>query len=207
MYAHGIATFRPQEHRSYRRRRKTVHRAPLSSIPARTCPPGQPTSPFADGFVPLPRIAGRVDFTPQGVNQFAQRVMRFTNLFVGKAIKVSPQTGTVEHVLSDNVGDGSGLTGVGGGGLTIVNASSNYTASAGELVVATASNLVISLPASPSVGDRVGVKNTQGVPYTSVNRNGNTIDGSASDDNFGADTQYGEYKFRGSGDWIKIASA
>ena len=60
----------------------------------------------------------------------------------------------------------------------------NYTAIAGEFVTATAGGITITLPASPSAGDTVTVKDGTGAAATTtftVGRNGSNIASSATD--------------------------
>ena len=60
----------------------------------------------------------------------------------------------------------------------------NYTASAGEFVIATAGSITITLPASPTAGDTVTVKDGTGAAATTtftVGRNGENIASSATD--------------------------
>lgn len=60
----------------------------------------------------------------------------------------------------------------------------NYTASAGEFVIATAGSITITLPASPSAGNTVTVKDGTGAAATTtftVGRNGENIASSATD--------------------------
>jgi hypothetical protein len=60
----------------------------------------------------------------------------------------------------------------------------SYTASAGEFVVATAGSITITLPASPTAGDTVTVKDGTGAAATTtftVGRNGENIASSATD--------------------------
>ena len=60
----------------------------------------------------------------------------------------------------------------------------NYTAIAGEFVTATAGSITITLPASPSAGDTVTVKDGTGAAATTtftVGRNGSNIASSATD--------------------------
>jgi len=62
--------------------------------------------------------------------------------------------------------------------------SANYTASAGEFIVASAGSITITLPASPSAGDVVTVKDGTGAAATTsftVGRNGSNIASSATD--------------------------
>ena len=62
--------------------------------------------------------------------------------------------------------------------------SANYTASAGEFIIATAGSITITLPASPSAGDAVTVKDGTGAAATTtftVARNGSKIASSATD--------------------------
>ena len=60
----------------------------------------------------------------------------------------------------------------------------NYTAIAGEFVTATAGGITITLPASPSAGDTVTIKDGTGAAATTtftVGRNGSNIASSATD--------------------------
>jgi len=60
----------------------------------------------------------------------------------------------------------------------------SYTASAGEFVIATAGSITITLPASPTAGDTVTVKDGTGAAATTtftVGRNGENIASSATD--------------------------
>jgi hypothetical protein len=60
----------------------------------------------------------------------------------------------------------------------------NYTASAGEFIIATAGSITITLPASPSAGNTVTVKDGTGAAATTtftVGRNGENIASSATD--------------------------
>ena len=65
-----------------------------------------------------------------------------------------------------------------------VHKSANYTASSGDYVVVTAGSITITLPASPSAGDYVTVKDGTGAAATTnftVGRNGSNIASSATD--------------------------
>jgi len=69
----------------------------------------------------------------------------------------------------------------------------NYTAAVGEFIVASAGGITITLPASPSAGDTVTVKDGTGAAATSsftVARNGENIAASATDLTF--DKNYAE---------------
>ena len=62
--------------------------------------------------------------------------------------------------------------------------SANYTAVDGDNIVVTAGGIIITLPASPSAGDTVGIKDGTGAAATTaftVARNGSNIAGSATD--------------------------
>ena len=62
--------------------------------------------------------------------------------------------------------------------------SANTTASAGEFIVAAAGSIIITLPASPSAGDTLTVKDGTGAAATStftIARNGENIASSATD--------------------------
>ena len=62
--------------------------------------------------------------------------------------------------------------------------SGNYTAAVGEFVTATAGSITITLPASPSAGDTVTIKDGTGAAATTtftVARNGSKIASSATD--------------------------
>lgn len=73
----------------------------------------------------------------------------------------------------------------GGGGITYVTKTANYTTSAGEGVIADTSGgtFTITLPASPSTGDQVIIADGSNWATTNltVGRNGSTIEGVASD--------------------------
>lgn len=73
----------------------------------------------------------------------------------------------------------------GGGGITYVTKTANYTMSAGEGVIANTSGgtFTITLPASPSTGDQVIIADGSNWATTNltVGRNGSTIEGVASD--------------------------
>lgn len=79
------------------------------------------------------------------------------------------------------------LGGGSGGGLTVTSVkSSNYTASSNEEVPvdSTAAPREITLPAVPSHGDKVIIKDISGTSQTNnitIDRNGNTINGLSSD--------------------------
>ena len=77
--------------------------------------------------------------------------------------------------------DGSSLTGVGGGP---VAKAANYTAVDGDSLIITAGSITITLPASPTAGDTVVVKDGTGAAATTnwtVARNGSNIASSATD--------------------------
>ena len=85
--------------------------------------------------------------------------------------------------------DGSGALSFGdvsgGGGITYVTKTANYTTSAGEGVIADTSGgaFTITLPASPSTGDQVIIADGSNWATTNltVGRNGSTIEGVAAD--------------------------
>ena len=89
----------------------------------------------------------------------------------------------VENVGDANTvyyGDGSNLTGVGGGGGAAINVlTSSTTLSSGNAYMINAgSAITLTLPASPSTGDAIDILNN--TPYThTVARNGSTIQGIA----------------------------
>ena len=65
-----------------------------------------------------------------------------------------------------------------------IQKGANYTAVAGDNIVVTAGSVTITLPASPSAGDTVGIKDGTGAAATTtfaVARNGSKIASSASD--------------------------
>jgi len=111
-----------------------------------------------------------------------------TNIAAVKAINqslVTTSSPTFDTVNATTLlGDGSGLTGV-GGGLTWVRKTSNYTSSNNDAVIADTSGGVwtLTLPASPSVGDVVRV--VDGADWATNNltvaRNSSTIEGDAAD--------------------------
>ncbi len=72
-------------------------------------------------------------------------------------------------------GDGSNLTNLPSTGDTPTVKTSNYTASTGDIVVVNASNLTITLPSSPSTGDKVSVR-ILGGNFCNVARNGQKIE-------------------------------
>tara|TARA_B100000035_G_scaffold296765_1_gene288965 strand:- start:7462 stop:8355 length:894 start_codon:yes stop_codon:yes gene_type:complete len=90
-------------------------------------------------------------------------------------------TGSARQILNTN----------GSGKLAFTNSlpdpllkSANYTAVAGDFVVATAGSITITLPASPSAGNSVTIKDGTGAAATTtftVARNGSNIASSASD--------------------------
>ncbi len=90
-------------------------------------------------------------------------------------------TGSARQILNTN----------GSGKLAFTNSlpdpllkSANYTAVAGDFVVATAGSITITLPASPSAGNAVTIKDGTGAAATTtftVARNGSNIASSASD--------------------------
>ena len=90
---------------------------------------------------------------------------------------ITTSSGTI--TASAFVGDGSGITGV-SSDYTVSEISTNTTAVANNLYVLTAS-LTLTLPASPSVGDKVAVSNMSGTTTPVVARNGSLILGLAED--------------------------
>ena len=65
-----------------------------------------------------------------------------------------------------------------------IQKGANYTAVAGDNIIATAGSITITLPASPSAGDTVGIKDGTGAAATTtftVARNGSNIASSATD--------------------------
>ena len=111
-----------------------------------------------------------------------------TNIAAVKAINqslVTTSSPTFDTVNATTLlGDGSGLTGV-GGGLTWVRKTSNYTSSNNDAVIADTSGGVwtLTLPALPSVGNLVRV--VDGADWATNNltvaRNSSTIEGDAAD--------------------------
>ena len=79
---------------------------------------------------------------------------------------------------SDNVRIDPSL--IGGGSLSVSVISTNTTAVVDTLYVLTAS-LTLTLPASPSAGDKVLLSNRTGTTTSVVARNGNNIQGLAQD--------------------------
>ena len=74
-------------------------------------------------------------------------------------------------------GDGSNLTGIGGGGASITVLTSNTTLSSGNVYMINASTAItLTLPASPSTGDAIDILNNTTISHT-VARNGSTIQG------------------------------
>lgn len=133
--------------------------------------------------------------------------------------------GSTNYVISDNFGnvellfsDGdyiitskepSGGGGGGGGtGLTVVATKiANYTANVNEEVPVnpTAGSFNLTLPGSPAHGDKVRTTDTSGVASTnpvSVLRNGNNINGVASDVLFNIDYGTLEFTFYSTFGWI-----
>ena len=81
---------------------------------------------------------------------------------------------------ADNVRIDPSLIGGGGGSLSVSVISTNTTAVIDTLYVMTAS-LTLTLPASPSAGDKVLLSNRTGTTTSVVARNGNNIQGLAQD--------------------------
>ena len=81
------------------------------------------------------------------------------------------------------VGDGSGLTGLSSGGISIVSVSSNITLESGKrYLVDTSSARTLTLPASPSNGDEIQIFDATGTASTyniTVDRNSLLINGNA----------------------------
>jgi hypothetical protein len=109
----------------------------------------------------------------------------------------------------------TGPAGSGGGGssgnstLTAVTTqTANYTATAGQLVPCNTSGgaFTVTLPASPNVGDRVGVFLVAAGNNLTVSRNGNTIDGSASDLTISAVNTLRVLQFTGT-TWVTVGAA
>lgn len=96
-------------------------------------------------------------------------------------LELPDATGSARQILNTN----------GSGKLAFTNSlpdpllkSANYTAVAGDFVVATAGSITITLPASPSAGNSVTIKDGTGAAATTtftVARNGSNIASSASD--------------------------
>ena len=96
-------------------------------------------------------------------------------------LELPDATGSARQILNTN----------GSGKLAFTNSlpdpllkSANYTAVAGDFVVATAGSITITLPASPSAGNAVTIKDGTGAAATTtftVARNGSNIASSASD--------------------------
>jgi len=117
--------------------------------------------------------------------------------------------GAVNYVISDNFGnvdllfsDGdwiivskepSGGGGGGGGGLTVVSTkTANYTAASNEDIPVnpTAASFNVTLPLAPAHGDKIRIADVSGVASAnpvSIIRNGNNINGIASDVSFDVD--------------------
>ena len=97
--------------------------------------------------------------------------------------------GPIERLKIDSTGlyvNGAAFT----GGVTPLVKTASYTASSGELVVAAVGGIAITLPASPSVGDHVSIKDGTGAASTTaftVARNGSNIASSATDLTFNQD--------------------
>lgn len=93
----------------------------------------------------------------------------------------------VENVGDANTvyyGDGSNLTGIGGGGAGIELVTANVSMSSGSAyLVNSTSAVTLTLPGSPSSGDAVDILNNVDYAHT-VARNGSTIEGSAQDMGF-----------------------
>lgn len=78
-------------------------------------------------------------------------------------------------------GDGSNLTGIGGGGAAITVLTSNTTLEASSVYMINASSAItLTLPASPSTGDAIDILNNTTLSHT-VARNGSTIQGLSED--------------------------
>jgi hypothetical protein len=96
-------------------------------------------------------------------------------------LELPDATGSARQILNTN----------GSGKLAFTNSlpdpllkSANYTAVAGDFIVATAGSITITLPASPSAGNSVTIKDGTGAAATTtftVARNGSNIASSASD--------------------------
>ena len=78
-------------------------------------------------------------------------------------------------------GDGSNLTGIGGGGAAITVLTSNTTLEASSVYMINATSAItLTLPASPSTGDAIDILNNTTLTHT-VARNGSTIQGLSED--------------------------
>ena len=78
-------------------------------------------------------------------------------------------------------GDGSNLTGIGGGGAAITVLTSNTTLEASSVYMINATSAItLTLPASPSTGDAIDILNNTTISHT-VARNGSTIQGLSED--------------------------
>ena len=78
-------------------------------------------------------------------------------------------------------GDGSNLSGIGGGGAAITVLTSNTTLEASSVYMINASSAItLTLPASPSTGDAIDILNNTTLSHT-VARNGSTIQGLSED--------------------------
>lgn len=74
-----------------------------------------------------------------------------------------------------------------------IQKGANYTAVSGDVIVVTAGSITITLPATPSAGDTVGIKDGTGTASATsftVARNGSNIASSATDLTF--DVDFGE---------------
>jgi hypothetical protein len=68
----------------------------------------------------------------------------------------------------------------GGGGLAPISIATSTNATANNLYIFTA-NLTLTLPASPTIGDRIGISNRSDVLTCVIARNGKNIAGIAED--------------------------
>ncbi len=108
------------------------------------------------------------------------------NIRVGSAVTVNTTGINVAGVVTATSfkGDGSQLTGLGGGGASITVLTTNTTLSKGNVYMLNASGLVLTLPASPSTGDAIDILNNISGIHT-LARNGSTIMSLSEDMTFG----------------------
>lgn len=108
------------------------------------------------------------------------------NVRVGSAVTINTTGINVAGVVTATSfkGDGSQLTGLGGGGASITVLTTNTTLSKGNVYMLNTSGLVLTLPASPSTGDAIDILNNVSGIHT-LARNGSTIMSLSEDMTFG----------------------
>lgn len=198
--------FRKTQHPALRRKRFTRRDSWITDPEIEPSDP--PTSPFGDNFLSIPHITEDMDDLPTVLDKLRD----ITAILSRLNWPVPTADGDNNFVLYDGVGDGSGLTGIDGGwSYSVVTGPATPSGANQTFYLCDASgpsdHITITLPASPSTGNRIGAKDTTGgLASIVIDPNGKNIDGASGNRTLNTTNYTGEvYVYNGT-DWSIVYS-